>query len=86
MDDDARPRRLSRPSASRPGGRVTAGDTAITWPDVPAGQADAVIAAGQLVTASGGGSALSFLTVGTNGEQPGKITVTYTDDSTPRRR
>ncbi|MEE4540389.1 glycoside hydrolase family 3 C-terminal domain-containing protein [Streptomyces sp. V4-01] len=65
-----------------PGSRVTAAGTAFTWPDVPAGQADAVTTRGQLVTVSGTGSALSFLTVGTNGAQTGKVTVTYTDGST----
>ncbi|MEW1866491.1 MULTISPECIES: glycoside hydrolase family 3 C-terminal domain-containing protein [unclassified Streptomyces] len=65
-----------------PGGQVTAGGATFTWPDVPAGQADAVTTGGQLVSQSGSGSALSLLTVGTNGTQTGKVTVTYTDGTT----
>jgi beta-glucosidase len=65
-----------------PGSKVTAGGATFTWPDVPAGQADAVTAGGQLIGQSGTGSALSFLTVGTNGSQTGKVTVTYTDGTT----
>lgn len=61
---------------------MTAGGATFTWPDVPAGQADAVTTGGQLVSQSGSGSALSLLTVGTNGTQTGKVTVTYTDGTT----
>jgi beta-galactosidase len=64
-----------------PGALVTHGGIRFTWPDVPAGQVDNVVAEGQVVLASGSGSTLGFLgasspTVGGTG------TVYYTDDST----
>jgi beta-glucosidase len=62
-----------------PGGTVKSGATSFTWPDTPTGQPDAVTTAGQVISMSGTGSALSLLAVGTNGSQTGKITVTYTD-------
>jgi len=65
-----------------PGGTVTSGTTAFTWPDVPAGQPDAVTTAGQIVALHGSGTALSLLGTGTNGTQSGPLTVTYTDGST----
>ncbi|WP_250298566.1 glycoside hydrolase family 3 C-terminal domain-containing protein [Streptomyces sp. A 4/2] len=65
-----------------PGSQVTATGASLTWPDVPAGRADAVTAHGQVVADSGSGSQLSFLTVGTNGSQTGTVAVTYTDGST----
>jgi beta-glucosidase len=63
-----------------PGGPV--GSTAFTWPAVPVGTPDAVTTAGQIVSVSGSGSALSFLATGTNGTQTGPVTVTYTDGTT----
>jgi beta-glucosidase len=65
-----------------PGGTVTSGSTTFTWPDAAAGQPDAVTTAGQIVSLSGSGSALSFLAVGTNGTQTGPVTVTYADGTT----
>lgn len=62
-----------------PGGQVTSGSTAFTWPDVAAGKADDIPAAGQAVVVKGSGSTLSFLGSGTNGTQTGQATVTYTD-------
>lgn len=53
-----------------------------TWPDVPAGQPDAVTTAGQIVATSGSGTSLNILGTGTNGTQSGPVTVTYTDGST----
>ena len=66
----------------RPGGTVTAGATSFTWPNVPAGQPDAVTTAGQAIALHGAGSALSLLAVGTNGAQNGPVIVTYTNGST----
>ncbi|MEY9913129.1 beta-glucosidase [Catenulispora sp. MAP12-49] len=53
-----------------------------TWPDIPAGQPDAVSTNGQIVALSGSGSSLSFLGTGTFGTQSGTVTVTYTDGTT----
>ncbi|EWM11273.1 glycoside hydrolase family 3 C-terminal domain-containing protein, partial [Kutzneria sp. 744] len=61
-----------------PGGAVGG----FTWPNVVAGQANTVTAAGQLVQLGGAGSTLSFLGTGTNGTQSGSVTVTYTDGTT----
>jgi beta-glucosidase len=49
---------------------------------VPAGQANTVTTAGQLVQLNGSGGTLSFLGTGTNGVQSGSVTVTYTDGTT----
>jgi beta-glucosidase len=65
----------------QPGGPVTSGPTTFTWPDVPAGQPDAVTTNGQLISLHGSGAGLSLLTVGTNGTQSGPVTVTYADGS-----
>jgi beta-glucosidase len=65
-----------------PGGTVTSGTTAFTWPDVPAGQPDAVTTAGQIVALHGSGTALALLGTGTNGTQSGPVTVTYFDGTT----
>ncbi|HEX4832522.1 MAG TPA: glycoside hydrolase family 3 C-terminal domain-containing protein [Trebonia sp.] len=65
-----------------PGSAVTSGGFTFTWPDVPAGQPDAVTVAGQVVDLSGTGSQLAFLGAGSNGTQTGTVTVTYTDGST----
>jgi beta-glucosidase len=65
-----------------PGGTVTSGSTSFTWPDAPVGTPDAVTTAGQIVSVSGSGSALSFLGAGTNGTQSGPVTLTYTDGTT----
>ncbi|MFC0437486.1 glycoside hydrolase family 3 C-terminal domain-containing protein [Kutzneria buriramensis] len=53
-----------------------------TWPNVPAGQANTVTTAGQLVQVGGPGGTLSFLGTGTNGTQSGTVTVTYADGTT----
>jgi beta-glucosidase len=58
------------------------GSTGFSWPDVPAGQADAVTAKGQIIALNGSGSSLSFLGTGTNGAQSGPVTVTYQDGTT----
>lgn len=65
-----------------PGRTVVSGSAEFTWPDVPAGRADTVTAAGQSIALSGSGPALSFLAAGTHGTQRGPVTVTYTDGTT----
>jgi beta-glucosidase len=58
------------------------GTSGFTWPDVPAGQQDAVTTAGQILALHGSGSSLGFLGTGTNGTQSGPVTVTYQDGTT----
>ena len=65
-----------------PGGAVTAGSAAFTWPDVPAGQADNVAASGQVIAMSGSGTSLNLLGAGAPGNQSGDLTITYTDGTT----
>jgi beta-glucosidase len=65
-----------------PGSTVSSGGGTFTWPDVPAGQDDAVTTAGQVVALNGSGATLSVLGAGNNGDASGTITVTYTDGST----
>ena len=65
-----------------PGAVITHGGLTFTWPDVPAGQPDNVVAAGQTIVLSGSGTTLGFLgAAGSNG-QSGSGTVYYTDGST----
>jgi beta-glucosidase len=65
-----------------PGAAVSSGGFGFTWPDVAAGQPDAVTASGQAFDVTGTGSQLAFLGAGGNGTQTGQVTVTYTDGST----
>jgi hypothetical protein len=65
-----------------PGGTVTAGGVAFTWPDAPAGQPDNVLASGQTIAVSGSGSTLGFLGVADNTTATGTGTVYCTDGST----
>jgi beta-glucosidase len=67
------------PSPLTPGGQVTVGGTTFTWPDVPAGALDNVVANGQTVGLSGSGTDLGILGAGQNGTATGTITVNYTD-------
>lgn len=62
-----------------PGGPVTAGGVTFTWPDVPSGTPDNVIASGQTVLVPGSGSTLGFLGTAVNGAFTGTGTVYYTD-------
>lgn len=64
-----------------PGGQVTSAGVTFTWPDVPPGQADNVVASGQVITVSGSGSTLGFLGTANNGVATGTGTITYTDGS-----
>ena len=65
-----------------PGSAVKAGGVSFTWPDVPPGQPDNVIAAGQAISVNGTGSALGFLVTATFGQASGTGTIYYTDGTT----
>ncbi|HEY3873648.1 MAG TPA: SGNH/GDSL hydrolase family protein [Actinocrinis sp.] len=65
-----------------PGAVVTANDTTLTWPNVPSGEPDNVVADGQRFSLSGSGDGLSFVLASTNGGTSGTGTITYTDGST----
>jgi hypothetical protein len=70
-----------------PGGTVTSGGLTYTWPNVAAGQPDAVTAGGQIipVTTAAGATSIGFLGSATNGGTAGTsgtVTITYTDGST----
>lgn len=65
-----------------PGGTVSQGGVTFTWPDVPAGQPDNVLADGQVIELAGTGHTLGLLTTGTYFPPPGTLTVTYTDGTT----
>jgi beta-glucosidase len=67
------------PTPLTPGGQVTVGGTTFTWPDVPAGSLDNVVANGQTVGLSGSGTDLGILGAGQNGTATGTITINYTD-------
>jgi len=65
-----------------PGAVITRDGLTFTWPDVPAGQPDNVVAAGQTILLSGSGTSLGFLGAAGSGGQHGPGTVYYTDGST----
>jgi len=65
-----------------PGALVTLNDTTLTWPNVPSGQPDNVVADGQSVSVTGSGNGLTFALAGNNGATSGTGTITYTDGST----
>jgi beta-glucosidase len=69
------------PNALTPGGSVTIGGTTFTWPNVPAGTPDNVVAAGQTIDLRGSGTDLGFLGASQNGTASGIVTVHYTDGS-----
>jgi beta-galactosidase len=68
-----------------PGAAVTHDGITFTWPGVPPGQPDNVVAQGQTILLSGSGTTLGFLGAG-SGTRPGGAkgtgTVYYTDGST----
>ena len=64
-----------------PGGTVTSDGVTFTWPDVPAGTFDNVIAASQTVLLSGSGPTLGFLGTAVNGAYTETGVVYYTDGS-----
>jgi beta-glucosidase len=65
-----------------PGQAIPGGYGGLVFPDVAADKPDAVTTAGQTVALSGSGTGLALLATGTNGEQKGTLTVTYTDGTT----
>ena len=62
-----------------PGSAFSVGNVSLTWPNVPAGQADNVVAEGQTIDLSGSGSHLVLVGAGDFGSAAGTGTVTYTD-------
>ncbi len=64
-----------------PGASLTHGGITFTWPDVPSGQPDNVLAHGQAVAVTGSGSTLGFLATTTYGPSSGTGTVVYADGS-----
>ena len=65
-----------------PGAVITHGGLTFTWPDVPAGQPDNVVAAGQTILLSGSGTTLGFLGAASSDGRRGSGSVYYTDGST----
>lgn len=73
-------------AASLPTGTITPATVATTpvslaWPNVPAGQPDNVVAAGQTITAAGTGTTLGVLLTATFGPAGGTGRIDYTDGS-----
>jgi predicted alpha-1,2-mannosidase len=70
-----------------PGATLTSGGLSYTWPSVPAGQPDAIVAGGQTIplTTPSGATSIGFLgsavNAGSDGAS-GTVTITYTDGST----
>jgi beta-glucosidase len=65
-----------------PGSLVSHDGVLFTWPNVPVGTPDNVVAAGQTLAMSGSGSILAILGAGGFGTQSGTATITYTDGTT----
>ncbi len=65
-----------------PGATVHQGGISFTWPNVPAGQPDNVVADGQVIDVSGQGSTLGFLGASNSGSPSGTGTVYYSDGTT----
>jgi regulation of enolase protein 1 (concanavalin A-like superfamily) len=66
-------------AGATPGATLTHGGVRFTWPDVPVGQADNLVASGEAVKVPGTGSTLGFLATSTYGPASGTGTVVYTD-------
>lgn len=62
-----------------PGAAFSHGSVALTWPDVPAGQADNVIARGETIAFSGQGAHLTLVGSGSPADEGGSGTVHYSD-------
>ena len=62
-----------------PGATVTADGLAFTWPNVQPCNNDNILAEGQTMLVSGGGSTLGFLVSSTNGGSQGTVIINYTD-------
>jgi beta-galactosidase len=67
-----------------PGAVLTHDGLTFTWPDVPAGQPDNVVATGQTILLSGSGTTLGFLGAAGSDGQSGPGTVFYTDGTTSK--
>jgi beta-galactosidase len=67
-----------------PGAVLTHDRLVFTWPDVPAGQPDNVISAGQTILLSGSGTTLGFLGAAGSGGQSDSGTIYYTDGTTSK--
>jgi beta-galactosidase len=65
-----------------PGATITHEGITFSWPVVPPGQPDNVVAQGQTVLVSGSGTTLGFLGAGSPADASGSGTVHYTDGST----
>src|SRR6185437_10494516 len=65
-----------------PGQTINYEGTPLVWPDVPAGQPDNVIAAGQEIPFSGQGATLTLLAAAVHGTATGSGVVTYSDGTT----
>ncbi len=69
-------------SGLAPGATVYQNGTLLTWPDVPAGEADNVVSGGQTIELTGSGTDLVLLDASDYGAATGDVTVTYTDGTT----
>jgi beta-glucosidase len=69
----------ANPTALSPGTTVSTEGTTLTWPDVPPGNPDNVVAAGQTVQLTGTGTDLGFIGSSQNGTATGTVTVNYAD-------
>jgi hypothetical protein len=70
------------PDPLSPGSIVTVDGVTLTWPNVPAGAPDNVVAAGQSFDLTGTGSTLGILGAAAFGPATGTGTITYTDRTT----
>src|SRR5579875_2941108 len=68
--------------ALTPGGSLLHDGQKLSWPDVPAGQPDNVVADGQVIALSGQGSTLGVVGASDNGSASGTFTVSYADGTT----
>ncbi len=66
-----------------PGGQVTHGGVTFTWPNLPAGTADNVVANGQTIEIKGSGATLGFLGASSDAVMTsGAGSISYTDGTT----
>jgi hypothetical protein len=67
-----------------PGAAITSDGVQYNWPDASAGQADNLIAAGQVITVTpvAGATELGVMGSASNGPSSGPLTITYTDGTT----
>ena len=65
-----------------PGQAITYAGTKLTWPNVAAGKPNNVVAASQVITLSGKGKNLTFVTAADHGPSTGTGKITYSDGTT----